>query len=164
MKLFAALGATVIGVKASNLGDWCQENTTDEMKCAAMQGNEDWNCGHNDVACYQSNWDAEMKTHNEAPAEFITEEFLSGIEDDSMMKEILAEMSQYDKIKEQNKCFKQDAEGEWYQDFSIEGCDKATRTLGNATLADVSAAGESQQQLRRFVELKEIFLNNINDL
>lgn len=157
MKLFAALGATVIGVQASNIGDWCNENSTDPQKCTEALA--DAACPHNDISCYQENWDQQLRTHNEAPAEFITEEFLGGITDDSMMKEILAEMSQYDRILA-NKCIHKNNKGEFFQDFEIEGCEgQLSRSEGNSTMptvADMQNAEENNNQLRRFVELKQL--------
>lgn len=162
MKLFAALGATVIGVKASNLGDWCRDHTTDEVKCALMKAKPDWNCPHDDIACYQDNWDAEMKTHNEAPPDFVTEEFLGGIEDDSMMKEILAEMAEYDKILE-DPCFEKTKDGDYAFNAMLPGCEgQLTRSNTNGTDTppktpqQMGDALDGQNQLRRFVELKQL--------
>ena len=57
MKLFATLAAAIIGINASNLGDWCEENALDVVQCKAMQDADSWSCGNNDEACYQLNLD-----------------------------------------------------------------------------------------------------------
>lgn len=180
---FYALATLAPAVFASKAGDWCSapaqnDIVSDPTRCEQEIFAADPGCGHGDEDCYKAVV-AEYTGANEddtASDEFATNEFLSSINEDPLIQEVVETLNRNKQVLEATgfvagdettgQAARLDAEKAAAAQAQIaenkgQLNSLGQKTLGNGTISDFTvqqgiALNDEQGQLKRFVELKQL--------